>query len=102
MSPKSKTVYAHLDNEHGKDILTFDIGEGYKIDLGSSDSQNTIKNMFSTLLCELIKQPIEVTLIIQSGYNRALFAEVAAAYVKDLNKELTDLEQEIPEQLRLK
>ncbi|HML68526.1 MAG TPA: hypothetical protein PKA81_09025 [Clostridia bacterium] len=101
MSHEPREIQAILKEVGGKDVLFFELGKGYSIDLNSDQCQNTIKEMFSVLLDELLKGSIKVVFSPESGYKTKLFIESCELYVKDLNSEIQRVSSEIPKDLKI-
>jgi hypothetical protein len=100
MSHEVREIRAILQEKDGKDILFFDLGKGYSIDLNSDQCQNTIKEMFSVLLDELLKGSVKVVFSHEPGYKTKLFIESCELYIKDLNSEIQRVSSEIPKELK--
>jgi len=101
MSHEPREIRAILKESDGKDVLFFDLGKGYSIDLNSDQCQNTIKEMFSVLLDELLKSSIKVVFSHEPGYKAKLFIESCELYIKDLNSEIQRVSSEIPKDLKV-
>lgn len=88
-------VKLHKDND--VDLLEFNLGAGknHKLNISLEDNQSDIKNMFCDLVEMLEESSIELELDVKEGYDNRLLEEVAAEYIKDLNKELENVRAEI-------
>lgn len=100
MNHEIREIRAVLKEKDGKDILFFEFGKGYCIDLNSDQCQNTIKEMFSALLDELLKGSVKVVFSSEPGYKTKLFIESCELYIKDLNSEIQRVSSEIPIELK--
>lgn len=82
--------------EEGKDILLFNLGESYQIDLNSSD-QSYLRDVFSKILSLLIEDyQLRFELDVEANYNKRLFIDIAEEYIIELNKELDIIVNEMP------
>ena len=85
-----------------KDILTRD---GYEVVaeecLKDDESQNNLKNIFVKLLTEITKYPVELQFLENPEYKTGLYIDVCKEYIKDLNKEITNVRKNMPEKLKM-
>lgn len=97
---ETKVISAVLKLEEGVDILYFEVGGGYKINLNNEKCQNEIKEMFCALLKELLNGPISITFSVSPGYSTMLLIDTCTYYINDLNEELQHVYSRIPAELR--
>ena len=104
-STKSVVINVELLDKDGKDILHFDLvsesyPQGIDVNLNAEDGQNQLVTVFSCLLQKLLISRVVLSLKIEANYARALFKDVCTEYIKNLNRELDSVyEQMINEQL---
>lgn len=90
-----------LDDDN--DILRFSIdGKNLDINLNKSDCQNAMKNMFSVLLKKAVNTDLSLEFSANPGYTRGMYIEVCEEYVKDLNRELSEVVERIRNELKNK
>lgn len=82
-------IYVELKKEEELDILEFQFDTPIKINLNNSNNKD-LKNMFTILLNELIKQPFKLELKIQKNYKTDLFIDVSTEYISALNEEIKE------------
>lgn len=82
------------------DILRFDVdGEELDINLNSSECQNSMKKLFSLILEEAVLADIKIEFSVADGYSRGMYIEVCEQYIKDLNRELTEVSEIIRKEI---
>lgn len=53
------------------------------------------------LLTEITKYPIELQFLEKPEYKTGLYIDVCKEYIKDLNKEITNVRKNMPEKLKI-
>ena len=101
MNQESKVINVHLEKRENKDYLVFDFEETAEVCLNKDASQNDLKSIFVKLLTEITKHPIELHFLENSEYKTGLYIDVCKEYIKDLNKEITNVRKNIPEKLKI-
>lgn len=89
-----------LEADSETDILRFYVS--YKpidVNLNSSACQGSLKNIFAILLRRLIHSDIKLELSVNQEYKRAMYIEVCTEYIKDLNRELAEVTEELRREL---
>ncbi len=85
------------------DVLVFQLNEDepdeYVVNLNSTDSQGSLKHVFSALLNILIEEEIKLELEIADGYKKGLYKDVCNEYITDLNRELIQVKSTILNEL---
>ena len=82
------------------DILRFYVSEKLAdINLNSSECQSSLKEIFAILLKSLIHSDLELELSVNEAYKRTMYVEVCTEYIKDLNRELADVKDELRREL---
>lgn len=82
------------------DILRFHVGETpLDINLNSAECQSSLKDVFAALLNLLIHSDINLQLMVSKDYSRVMYVEVCTEYIKDLNRELEDIKDELRNEL---
>ena len=85
-----------LPTDSETDILRFYVGASpLDVNLNSPECQTELKNIFSVLLKTLIDADIELELSVNDNYPRIMYKEVCTEYIIDLNRELTEIKEEI-------
>lgn len=96
---EKKIINVYLKVNGDIDLLVFDLDQDgldkYIVNLNSSSSQEEIKNVFSKLLELLIENDIQLILKIENGYSKGLYKDVCDEYIKELNRELEQVKQNI-------
>ncbi len=101
MNQESKVINVHLEKRENKDYLVFDFEETAEVCLNNDESQNDLKSIFVKLLTEITKHPIELHFLENSEYKTGLYIDVCKEYIKDLNKEITNVRKNMPEKLKI-
>lgn len=102
MNQENKVINVHLEKREKKDYLVFEFEEVSEVCLNDDESQNNLKSIFVKLLAEITKYSVELRFIDNSEYKTGLYIDVCKEYIKDLNKEITNVRKSIPEKLKLK
>ena len=104
MNQENRIINVYLKKDGDDDLLIFKITEEQEmpIFLNTEATQNGLKLLFSTLLTELIKSPIVLNFQENPNYKTALYIEVCKEYISDLNTELQQVREKIPEILTCK
>ena len=101
MNQESKVINVHLEKRENKDYLVFGFEEVAEVCLNDDESQNNLKNIFVKLLTEITKYPIELQFLEKPEYKTGLYIDVCKEYIKDLNKEITNVRKNMPEKLKI-
>lgn len=89
-----------LAPDESSDILRFSIdGEDLDINLNEPDCQNAMKSMFAVLLKKAIHSDVSLEFGVAPEYTRGMYIEVCGEYVKDLNRELSEVVDTIRNEL---
>lgn len=99
MSPENKIINVHLEKIDELDYMVFEFEEEMKVCLNTETSQNELKAIFSNLLDELIQQPIKLEFIERTDYKTVLYTDVCREYIKDLNREISNVRKSMPEEI---
>ena len=91
----------HLEKRENKDYLVFGFEEVAEVCLNDDESQNNLKSIFVKLLTEITKYPIELQFLEKPEYKTGLYIDVCKEYIKDLNKEITNVRKNMPEKLKI-
>ena len=81
--------------------LVFGFEEVAEVCLNDDESQNNLKSIFVKLLTEITKYPIELQFLEKPEYKTGLYIDVCKEYIKDLNKEITNVRKNMPEKLKI-
>lgn len=84
-----------------QDLLVFMMEKEHKIQLNSSDCQQSIKELFSDILTLMLRKAVTINLRVQDSYSNTLMIDVCKAYVKDLNKEIAQISKTLPEDIKI-
>lgn len=99
-----RTINVELTVYGETDVLNFHLDdknpEKYIVNLNSSTSQNDLKNVFCALLNLLTEEEITLKLVIVDGYKKGLYKDVCCEYINDLNKEISQVKEEINQTLK--
>ena len=97
MNQESKAINVHLEKRENKDYLVFGFEEVAEVCLNDDESQNNLKSIFVKLLTEITKYPVELQFLENPEYKTGLYIDVCKEYIKDLNKEITNVRKNMPE-----
>ena len=97
MNQESKAINVHLEKRENKDYLVFGFEEVAEVCLNDDESQNNLKSIFVKLLMEITKYPVELQFLENPEYKTGLYIDVCKEYIKDLNKEITNVRKNMPE-----
>ena len=100
MNQESKAINVHLEKRENKDYLVFGFEEVAEVCLNDDESQNNLKSIFVKLLTEITKYPVELQFLENPEYKTGLYIDVCKEYIKDLNKEITNVRKNMPEKLK--
>ena len=101
MNQESKAINVHLEKRENKDYLVFGFEEVAEVCLNDDESQNNLKSIFVKLLTEITKYPVELQFLENPEYKTGLYIDVCKEYIKDLNKEITNVRKNMPEKLKI-
>ena len=101
MNQESKVINVHLEKRENKDYLVLGFEEVAEVCLNDDESQNNLKSIFVKLLTEITKYPIELQFLEKPEYKTGLYIDVCKEYIKDLNKEITNVRKNMPEKLKI-
>ena len=101
MNQESKAINVHLEKRENKDYLVFGFEEVAEVCLNDDESQNNLKSIFVKLLTEITKYPVELQFLENPEYKTGLYIDVCKEYIKDLNKEITNVRKNMPEKLKM-
>ena len=98
---KPETIRVELmELDPDTDILRFHVKENpLDVNLNSAECQSSLKDVFSALLKLLIDTDINLELSYGAEYNRLMYLEVCNEYIKDLNRELANVKDELRSEL---
>ena len=91
MNQESKVINVYLEKRENKDYLVFGFEEVAEVCLNDDESQNNLKSIFVKLLTEITKNPVELQFLEKPEYKTGLYIDVCKEYIKDLNKEITNV-----------
>ena len=97
---KQERINVLLKNVGDQDLLVFEISSEDKskdlsINLNSDSCQSEIRKVFSCLLKKMIDSEIQLDLQIDLQYSKGLYKEVCEEYIKDLNREIKQVQAEL-------
>ena len=101
MNQERKVINVHLAKKEDKDYLVFGFEEIAEVCLNDDESQNNLKSIFVKLLAEITKYPVELRFIEKPEYKTRLYIDVCKEYIKDINKEITNVRKNMPEKLKM-
>lgn len=99
----SVIVKVELKEIGTEDVMVFKMDEEqteFVIEMNNSRSQIKMKEVFTRLLELLLESDVTLKLSIAEGYSKGLYKEVCTEYIKDLNRELTQVKDSIRETLK--
>ena len=96
MNQENKVINVHLEKRESKDYLVFGFEEIAEVCLNDDESQNNLKSIFVKLLVQLTKHPVELQFLENPEYKTGLYIDVCKEYIKDLNKEITNVRKNMP------
>ncbi len=99
MSQEKKVINVALAKRNEIDQMIFKFENECNVNLNDESGQNDLKIVFSQLLKELIDGPIELKYIEDDIYDVNLYKDVCKEYIKDLNREVEEIRNLIPEKL---
>lgn len=90
-----------LAPDESTDVLRFSFCDG-NIDVNLNDAccQNDMKRMFSSLLKCAIHADITLEFQVAPDYSRGMYIEVCKEYINDLNRELSEVAENIRTELK--
>ena len=95
-SMSQKIIEAELLAKDDVDVLRFFLEtDEVDINLNTSNCQAELKLLFSKLLEELLENDLVIEFKCGDEYTRGMYIEVCEEYIKDLNKELQDVKEQI-------
>ncbi|MEG1312870.1 MAG: hypothetical protein RSD40_00995 [Bacilli bacterium] len=97
MNQESKIINVKLEKRDQKDYMIFKFEKETIVCLNEESGQSELKSVFSVLLTELIKNPLEY--IDNKEYKVGLYIDVCKEYIKDLNKEIVRVRKNMPDRL---
>ena len=100
MNQESKAINVHLEKRENKDYLVFGFEEVAEVCLNDDESQNNLKSIFVKLLMEITKYPVELQFLENPEYKTGLYIDVCKEYIKDLNKEITNVRKNMTEKIK--
>ena len=65
------------------------------VNLNSAECQNALKSTFSAPLKKIIVSNLKLELTASPDYSRQMYREVCEEYIKDLNRELDEIKDEL-------
>ncbi len=99
----SQAINVELTVSGQIDVLRFiiepDNPEQYVINLNDDSNQTELKKVFAKLLELLLEGDVELNFVVASGYTRGLYVEVCKEYIADLNKELSEVKEQLKQSL---
>lgn len=99
MSQEEKIIKVHLETRNKVDVMVFNFDEEKTVSMNDENCQTELKSVFSTLLSELIIQPIKLQYEEKSEFKKPLYIDVCTEYVKELNREINTVRKTIPEKI---
>lgn len=100
MSQEQRIVKVILQEEAQLDYMVFKFEEERRVCMNDENCQNDLKNLFTTMLDELIKSDYKFEYEENKDYKKGLFKDVCIEYIRELNRELTSVKSSIPEKLK--
>ena len=97
-----ETIIVELKSKsENDDILCFIIdNKCYEINLNDASCQNSLKMVFSKLLDKTIDNDVEFDFRVEDGFTREMYIEICDEYLKDLERELSEVKEKIRSELR--
>lgn len=99
MNQENKVVKVRLEKNKSSDYMVFEFDKEIAVCLNEENGQNELKDVFSILLEELIQAPIEFKYTENKEYKVLLYIDVCKEYLKDLNREISNVRKNMPERL---
>lgn len=99
MNQENKTINVYLEKREKSDFMVFEFDKELAVCLNEENGQSELKNVFSILLTELIKNPIKLEYKENKDYKVVLYIDVCKEYLKDLNREISNVRKNMPERL---
>jgi len=99
MNQENMIINVHLEKRDNKDYMIFEFEEEIVVCLNEESGQSELKTVFSVLLTKLIQNPVKLEYIENKGYKVVLYIDVCQEYVKDLNREISNVRKNMPERL---
>lgn len=99
MSQEEKIIKVYLESQAKEDYMIFGFENEMKVCMNNENCQNELKSIFSILLQELVNQPIKLEYEERKEYKTGLYIDVCTEYIKDLNREITNVRNNFPEKL---
>jgi len=99
MNQADKIINVHLEKRDKKDYMIFEFHEEIVVCLNEESGQSELKTVFSVLLTELIQNSVKLEYIENKEYKVGLYIDVCQEYVKDLNREISNVRKNMPESL---
>ena len=99
-----EVINVELKQQEGVDILKFNVSdddceEGIIVNLNSEEGSKDLVLLFSVLLQHMQENRIELQLIVESGYEKGLYKDVAKEYIESLNREIDRVFETMKEEL---
>lgn len=100
MSREQKLISVHLEAVEDLDYMVFDFDNEKRVCMNDENCQNDLKSVFITLLENLLNYDIELKFVAKKEYKKGLFIDVCKEYVNELNREISEVESNIPKGLK--
>lgn len=100
MSQEQKIIKVYLEEVDKLDYMVFNFDIVKKVCMNDENCQNDLKNLFITLLDELVKEDFKLSFEDNKEYKKGLFKDVCREYIRELNRELSSVKSNIPESLK--
>lgn len=101
MNQEEKKIKVYLETKGKEDYMCFEFEKEKTVCLTNEDCQNDLKDVFNTLLKELLIQPIRLEYFQNKSFSKGLYIDVCTEYIKDLNREINSVRKKIPEKLEI-
>ena len=95
----SRKIASKLEKRNGKDCLIFLFNTEELVINLNSDDQESLKNLFYKMMHELFNGLFEIEKPTEE-YEPKLFADIANDYIDKLNKELKQIWENLPSELK--
>ncbi len=100
MNQEDKIVNVRLEKREKNDYMIFEFEEEIVVSLNEESGQSELKTLFSVLLTELMQKTVKLEYIENNDYKVGLYIDVCQEYIKDLNREISNVRKNIPERLK--
>lgn len=99
MNQEEKIIKIHLETRAKLDYMIFNLDDEIAICMNNDESQNDLRILFTKLLEMLFTQNINLEYEEKSEFKKLLYIDVCKEYIKELNREISNVKKNKPENL---